>query len=163
MKYVNVLLACMANQSLRSINAIYLDGIDANTTNCLKTICNDKIIDLLLHKENGDYVIREIKGGGYAPERNFKISDLTKSNKEKLYMERPDLASLKEYYDLKGNDGVFKLKFQRHLNKNFGESQYDLKEDYMWLWLWNGVEQLVSEADLKELNNYSEYQDCITG
>jgi len=49
------------------------------------------IIALLLYKNNEDYLIKRIVGGGYMSQNNFSISDLSKENREKLLTQRPEL------------------------------------------------------------------------
>jgi len=49
------------------------------------------IIDLLLYKNGGEYLIKNIVGGGYMDQNNFSISDLSKENRETLLKERPEI------------------------------------------------------------------------
>jgi hypothetical protein len=51
------------------------------------------ILSLLTHKENGKYLIKDIEGGGYLPEKNFDIEDFSYENLVKLTDERPDLMA----------------------------------------------------------------------
>ena len=49
------------------------------------------IVSLLLHKIRNGYLIERIIGGGYKPENNFKVSDLSKELYDKLIEQRPEL------------------------------------------------------------------------
>lgn len=60
------------------------------------------ILELLTHKKNGVYYIKGIKGGGYAPENNFKISDLNEQDQNILYELRPDLMPIYKMYEKLG-------------------------------------------------------------
>jgi hypothetical protein len=51
------------------------------------------IIPLLL-----DPLIKGIKGGGYAPEENFSLADLTDDQREKLFNKKPALMSITDYF-----------------------------------------------------------------
>ena len=51
------------------------------------------IMELLLHKQNGKYMISGIEGGGYAPERNFDLEDLSDQLLKQLADERPTLIA----------------------------------------------------------------------
>ena len=61
------------------------------------------ILELLKYKENGKYIIKDIEGGGYLPQNNFDIEDLSLENLKKLTDERPDLVaySSRRYQDNK--------------------------------------------------------------
>lgn len=49
-----------------------------------------------------DPIIKGIKGGGYAPERNFDITDLSEEQQNKLYDKKPGLMGIKEYFKRHG-------------------------------------------------------------
>ena len=49
------------------------------------------IVSLLLYKIGKEYLIKNILGGGYKPENNFKVSDLSKELYDKLIEQRPEL------------------------------------------------------------------------
>jgi hypothetical protein len=55
------------------------------------------IIALLL-----DPMIKGIRGGGYAPEQNFSLNDLTPEQKEKLFDQKPALMDIKSYFKKMG-------------------------------------------------------------
>lgn len=61
------------------------------------------IISLFTVKDGGEYLIKGIRGGGYAPENNFSVSDLSPELQEELFATRPDLMPL--YYRYK-RDGL---------------------------------------------------------
>lgn len=49
------------------------------------------IMSLLTYQRNGKYMIKGIEGGGYRPENNFDLEDLSDANLKELTEERPDL------------------------------------------------------------------------
>lgn len=61
------------------------------------------IMALLLHKQNGKYFISGIEGGGYAPEKNFDIEDLSDQMLKQLADERPTLIADKADEYIKKN------------------------------------------------------------
>jgi len=52
------------------------------------------IVSLLLYKIRNEYLIRRIIGGGYKPENNFNLKDLSKELYDKVISERPELANI---------------------------------------------------------------------
>jgi hypothetical protein len=58
------------------------------------------IVDLLLIKNGEEFYIQGIEGGGYAPEKNFAVSDLSTQLKQKLFAVRPEFKSLRDIYDM---------------------------------------------------------------
>jgi len=61
------------------------------------------IMDLLLYKKNGRYLVSGIEGGGYAPDRNFDLEDLSDQFLQQIADERPTLIADKadDYIDKK--------------------------------------------------------------
>jgi hypothetical protein len=51
------------------------------------------IMELLLYKKNGKYLVSGIEGGGYAPERNFDLEDLSDQLLKQLADERSTLIA----------------------------------------------------------------------
>ena len=49
------------------------------------------ILSLLKAKVGGEYLVKNIRGGGYAPENNFDLEDLSDENLETLFKEIPEL------------------------------------------------------------------------
>jgi len=60
---------------------------------------------LLLKNRDGGYLIKHIAGGGYAPEGNFDILDLSERDRHTLFTLRPELKSFKYRYDV-GEIGI---------------------------------------------------------
>jgi hypothetical protein len=65
------------------------------------------ILKLLTHQINGEWMIKGINGGGYKPENNFQIKDLSPGDKIRLYRVRPDLKLLTAYHEELGNSPKF--------------------------------------------------------
>lgn len=61
------------------------------------------IMSLLTYQRNGKYMIKGIQGGGYRPENNFDLEDLSDDNLQKLGDERPELiiGEIRKYLDKK--------------------------------------------------------------
>lgn len=57
-------------------------------------------------------IVKGIKGGGYAPERNFDIDDLPEEDMEKLYEVNPPLMPLDRYYEKYGLDELVIYRIQ---------------------------------------------------
>jgi hypothetical protein len=51
------------------------------------------ILSLLRAKVGGEYLVKSIEGGGYLPENNFSLTDLSSKDLESLLRERPELLS----------------------------------------------------------------------
>lgn len=81
----------------------YLGEMKGRANEKPKEKYHDMIVDLLLAKDNGEFYIQGIEGGGYAPEKNFAVSDLSTQLKQKLFEQRPEFKSLRDIYDM--NDG----------------------------------------------------------
>lgn len=58
-----------------------------------KEIYHPYILSLLKAKVEGEYLVKDIKGGGYLPENNFSLKDLPEKTLESLLRERPELLS----------------------------------------------------------------------
>lgn len=54
------------------------------------------------------FYINKIIGGGYKPETNFKVSDLTDDQQDQLYEIRPELMPINVYYRLNGINETLK-------------------------------------------------------
>ena len=67
------------------------------------------VVALLKHKEvvsssGGEgWFIKNIRGGGYAPERNFDVTDLSEEMETDLFSVRPELMTAKMMYKKSGN------------------------------------------------------------
>jgi hypothetical protein len=77
------------------------------------------ILKLFEYKNGNDYLIKDLIGGGYLPERNFSVDDLSDADKNRLYEVRPDLKPM--LVALKTEGATPELK-QRILNRLSGKS-----------------------------------------
>jgi hypothetical protein len=57
------------------------------------------ILALLEAKNSNGWIIKGIRGGGYMPENNFSVNDLTEDEQNALFEKRPELASVKWAYE----------------------------------------------------------------
>jgi hypothetical protein len=93
-------------------------------------------------------LIQGIKGGGYAPENNFSVNDLTHEEQERLFEARPDLATATWYLKRHGFDDTFKEMVIREF-KAYGAIEAGIKEywdgqNLRVLW-WRNWQELVKE------------------
>lgn len=77
------------------------------------------ILKLFEYKNGNDYLIKDLIGGGYLPESNFSVDDLSDADKNRLYEVRPDLKPM--LVVLKTEGVTPKLK-QRILDRLSGKS-----------------------------------------
>jgi hypothetical protein len=63
------------------------------------------IIALLKHP-----MVKDIKGGGYDPQNNFDLNDLTEEQRQDIYAVKPAMMPPKAYYLANGIDDTFKQK-----------------------------------------------------
>ena len=81
------------------------------------------IIALLLHKVEVStdgttgYLVKEVVGGGYRPETNFSLSDLTESEQDAVFKQRPELMSIKEQYKKLGFTEELKVRISETCDK----------------------------------------------
>jgi hypothetical protein len=105
------------------------------------------ILALLMNRD----LIKGIKGGGYKPEANFAVGDLTEAERERLFDARPELANASWYLKRKGFDETF-----REMVENEFEAHEAIEtglEDY-----WDGQELRVKKfRDWREI--YEDYGD----
>jgi hypothetical protein len=80
----------------------YLGEMKGRANEKPKEKYHDAIVDLLLYKENissrdeKEFFVKGIRGGGYLPESNFNINDLNETLKNKLFSQRPELMPFSE-------------------------------------------------------------------
>lgn len=91
------------------------------------------IIDLLLSKvqmsSSGKegYYIAGVRGGGYAPEENFSLNDLTEADKNNLYSIRPELMPISEYYKKNGRTEELLARIEKYMGTGFSWYNEDKK------------------------------------
>jgi DNA-directed RNA polymerase subunit F len=64
---------------------------------------HNMIVDLLLTKNGDEFYIQGIEGGGYAPDKNFLVSDLSPELRQKLFEQRPEFRTLRDIYEMNGS------------------------------------------------------------
>jgi hypothetical protein len=97
------------------------------------------ILALLMRKD----IVKGIRGGGYLPENNFAVSDLTEEQQDVLFEARPELATAAHYYRKHGIDDTLKGKIVEELK------QLDLGTTGKWI-----------KNDLI-VKSYSDWQEAI--
>lgn len=117
---------------------------------------HDKIISLLLMKNGVDWFIDGITGGGYMPDENFRVSDLSEDKAEKLFSKRPELATLFWLYENKGSDEVVEK-----LTKD-GYTDFILEGGIISLPFARDYEDLI-EDNLDSNKNLKKYLPYING
>jgi hypothetical protein len=94
-----------------------------------KAVYHPYILKLLFHKVNTstktdetEYMVKHVVGGGYKPENNFQISDLSPALKKQLYDVRPDLKSLKQIREELNDDAAFYQLVESRLSSQFPDN-----------------------------------------
>ena len=91
------------------------------------------IKQLLLAKDDGKPIIETIKGGGYAPERNFCFEDLSPEDQKEIQAVKPNIDDFVSYYNqVNGQDKKF-CEYQRHLYVSKRISNEEFEELGEWL------------------------------
>lgn len=91
-------------------------------------------------------IVKGIQGGGYLPEHNFAITDLTPEEQEALYEKKPALMPISVYYKKFGPDETFVEKVKAY----FQETD---NEEIGWL----------PEAQKFQIEEYADLDDLIQG
>lgn len=78
-------------------------------------------------------IIKGIKGGGYEPQNNFELSDLTDEQRADLYAARPDLMDPLSYFEQAGNTETFRKKVAKMVNADNGERPSDGPFKPQWI------------------------------
>ena len=92
-----------------------------------KAVYHPYIVKLLMHKLDGsEFMIKRIRGGGYKPENNFQLSDLSPDLKRQLYDARPDLKSLKDIRADLNDDAAFFKVIESRLSETFPDQNVDV-------------------------------------
>jgi hypothetical protein len=119
------------------------------------------ILKLLTFKgSDGDWLIKGIRGGGYLPESNFSLDDLSEGELKQLFSVRPDLKPLSEIYKEEGlTENVLKK------IKSIGDfSSIDTERGYIYFDAYDNLGQLFDyvthESNNPEIKSYYPY---ITG
>ena len=115
------------------------------------------ILKLFKIKKNGDWLVQYVVGGGYKPEANFDLDDLSGERLEQLYKVRPDLKPLIQIYQEDGltEDIINKIK------SIDGFESIDKEKDLVLYYAFEDLEELFyivkSEKDEFNLSQYHEY------
>ena len=94
-----------------------------------KAVYHPYIMKLLFHKVNTssktdetEYMVKHVVGGGYKPENNFQISDLSPALKKQLYDVRPELKNLKQIREELNDDAAFYQVVESRLSSQFPDN-----------------------------------------
>lgn len=88
----------------------YLGEMKGRANNKPDAKYHSYIIALLRHP-----IVKGLKGGGYEPENNFHISDLTPEERENIYQVKPDLMTCSDYLKKFGPGEVLAVKMRKAL------------------------------------------------
>jgi len=103
------------------------------------------IIDLL--KQD---IVVSIEGGGYEPENNFDLSDLTDEQQQALLNEKPGLAGIMELYNTQGFDGVVRDAIERVLDNH--KMHYEsIRDNFVYIEDFKTLSDLFNEFDLTNM------------
>jgi hypothetical protein len=118
------------------------------------------ILKLLKIKKNGDWLVQDVVGGGYAPEGNFDLDDLSGERLSQLYKVRPDLKPLIDIYQEEGltEDIINKLKTID------GFKSIDKEKDLVLYEAFDNLEELLyTVKSEKNEFNLEQYHGYIKG
>tara|TARA_R110000772_G_scaffold4410_7_gene15622 strand:- start:1820 stop:3580 length:1761 start_codon:yes stop_codon:yes gene_type:complete len=121
-------------------------------------IYHDSIIKLLTHKEDGEFFIKEVVGGGYAPSGNFALTDLSDEDKDALLKIRPEWRSISDIYRTDGFTEDVKEKLMKAHGNGLKFVDKD-GEDFIHYQIADTMEELIEldSGNLTNLNNYLGY------
>ena len=114
------------------------------------------IIKLLEHE-----MVKGIKGGGYAPENNFSLSDLDEETREKLIDKKPSLGTVKDLAKKFGKDSdevtkAISAKLEALEDNGVRYFGYDEKNKVHQLDHWKDIEQFC-ETTNGNMDHYIKY------
>ena len=103
-------------------------------------------------------IIKGIKGGGYKPENNFRLSKLDDATHEELLKQKPELGSLLDYYKMYGYDKRVESQLKDNFNF-FGFMKDPMYEDTNLAIIerLNSIDRLIKYYGDKETKYYINY------
>lgn len=126
------------------------------------------ILELLKSK-----YVEGIHGGGYMPQNNFSVADLTKDQQKELYAVKPQLFDLLSLYSIGGANTEFTerakkvlsshrtMKYERDAEGNYKKTYPQVsaidEQGRVIIALGVGVSEMADELGLSELKNYAGY------
>lgn len=96
-------------------------------------------------------IVKGIKGGGYQPENNFSLTDLSEEERKTLFALRPELMPPLDYFRVHGCDEAFRakvMKIVRNIEENDGPSDHHgksqfIERDGQWIYAFEQNESWV--------------------
>lgn len=107
------------------------------------------IIELLKKTD----LIEGIIGGGYEPQNNFSLSDLTKEQKENLLKINPNLISIFEKYRLEGPTKEILYELKGKINESLLPEVVSINEKEVILDSWSNLSSFASYTGFYPLEN----------
>jgi hypothetical protein len=131
-----------------------------------KPVYHPYILKLLMHKGDSNYMIKRVVGGGYKPENNFQLSDLSPALKKQLYDARPDLKSLKDIRADLNDDAAFFKVIESRLSSQFPHNNVQIVSPinvggatnlhFHNIWAdWDSLFRMINVP--RKLDHYQEY------
>ena len=120
------------------------------------------IIALLLGKENGVDIIQYVKGGGYKPEANFHIDDLSKDQKQQLLTLKPQLDDYFEFMKQKAGGDEAKWKELIDDAVNFKFTRIDVNQQQAIIKEFQDMNDLITwlkEETQSKLEEIPDFED----
>ena len=111
-------------------------------------------------------IVKDIKGGGYKPENNFSVADLTPEQREDLYKLKPILMTAKDYYAVHGLDATLIKKLLNYFSAEDSNIKWDEALKAFIVEEWKNRAALIEDkgdntakwvASVLEGNEYSDY------
>lgn len=122
------------------------------------------IIKLLLHKYTNSlgirgWLIHNIVGGGYMPEENFSISDLSEEHQKELFSVRPELRPLELIYKSDGHTPEFEKALISKIHAEYPTMRVIVTPPRIYLKeAWPDWEDFLHDVGSpKNLSNYKSY------
>lgn len=93
-------------------------------------------------------MIRGIVGGGYKPENNFSLNDLSDDDRDALIEEKPELGGVEHFYKKYGQcDHVTDMIKDALDSAGMEPYTFDVEEDEITVDEWDDLERFVSDVD----------------
>lgn len=93
-------------------------------------------------------IVKGIKGGGWQPENNFEMKDLTDADREALFKARPDFQPALIYFKEHGCDDKFRLKALKEIEGQMDEERPS--DGYKPHWVERNGEWILAFKQVKD-------------